>query len=61
MNKKIKILGKRKPSSGGLQATDNLLKLVIKLRGNKRFVPKGLYRFKTFKEKEEWEKKIITR
>ena len=53
MNKKIKILGKRKPSSGGLQATDNLLKLVIKLRGNKRFVPKGLQRLKTFKEKEE--------
>jgi len=43
----IKIIGKRKRSSGGLVNTNNLLKLVIELRGNKPFYPKGLYRVST--------------
>ncbi|MBC8183673.1 hypothetical protein H8E88_21480 [candidate division KSB1 bacterium] len=58
---KIKTIGKRKKSPGGLVNTNNLLKLVIELRGNKPFYPKGLYRFKSFEEKEEWEKKMRSR
>jgi hypothetical protein len=58
---KIKKLGKRRNSSGGLDNTNNLLKLVIDLRGNKPFYPKGVYRFKTYEEKEKWNIKMIAR
>lgn len=61
MEESIKIIGKRKPCKGGLEATDNLLKLVLEIRGKKPFIPKGFYRFKTFKEKEEWTRKILAR
>ena len=53
----IKTIGKRKKSLGGLVNTNNLLKLVIELLGNKPFYPKGLYRFRSYEEKEEWTKK----
>ena len=56
-----KIIGKRKQSSGGLLATDNLLKLVIALRGNKPFCPRGVYKFKSFEEKEAWSRKMQAR
>ena len=54
----IKVIGKRKRSTG-LIATNNLLKLVIALRGNKPFHPKGVYRFKSYKDLEKWTKKIV--
>lgn len=58
---KIKHIGTRKPSSGGLIKTNNLFKLVLGLRGNKPFHPKGIFRFTSFEEKEKWTKKMITR
>ncbi len=59
--KKIKQLGARKPSSGGLVKANNLLKLVLRLRGNKPFHPKGIFRFKSYEEKEEWTRKMNAR
>ena len=58
---KTKTVGRRKQSSGGLMVTDNLLKLVIALRGNKPFYPRGVYKFKSFEEKEAWALKMKTR
>ncbi len=57
----IKIAGKRKPSQEGLEAANNLLKLAIDLRGDKPFIPKGVYRFKTHEEKDKWILKMMTR
>ncbi len=57
----IKIAGKRKPPQGGLEAANNLLKLAIDLRGDKPFIPKGVYRFKTHEEKDKWILKMMTR
>ena len=57
----VKTVGKRKPNQGGLEAANNLLKLVIKLRGNKPFIPKGVYRFKSQEELDKWSQKMITR
>jgi hypothetical protein len=37
----MKVVGKRVPSRGGLVAADNLFRLVIDLRGDKPFFPKG--------------------
>ena len=58
---KIKILGKRKPCSGGLVKANNLFKLALGLRGNKPFCPKGIHRFKSYEEKEEWTRKMNAR
>ena len=58
---KMKVVGRRKPSSGGLEAANNLFKLVIELRGDKPFFPKGVYKFRSFEEKEAWEWKMRTR
>ena len=53
-------LGKRTLSKG-LEAADKLLKLAIELRGDKPFIPKGLYKFKTFEEAQAWSLKMMTR
>jgi len=58
---KMKVVGRRKPSSGGLEAANNLFKLVIELRGNQPFFPKGVYKFRSFAEKEAWEWAMRTR
>ncbi|MCB1214589.1 MAG: hypothetical protein KDK66_03840 [Deltaproteobacteria bacterium] len=52
---KVKVLGRRVPSAGGLKAANALFKLVLKLRGSKPFFPRGVYRFKSYEEKERWE------
>ena len=57
----MKVVGKRKPSAGGLEAADKLLKLAIELRGDKPFFPKGVYKFRSFEEKEAWEWEMRTR
>ena len=56
----IKIVG-RKTTQTGLSATNNLLKLVIALRGNRPFIPKGIHRFKTFEEAQQWSIKMMAR
>ncbi len=58
---KIKIVGKRLPCSGGLQKTNALLKLAIRLRGNRPFIPKGVWRFKTHEELDAWTLKMLSR
>lgn len=45
----MKTVGKRKPRTDW-QAADGLLRLVIELRGDKPFVKRGVYRFKTHAE-----------
>lgn len=59
--KKMKIVGRRTPPSGGLEASNNLFKLGIALLGDKPFFPKGVYRFKSYEEKEAWEWEMRTR
>lgn len=58
---KVKVVGKRSASRGGLEVTNVLLKLVLKLRGSKVFFPKGVYRFKSYEEKERWEHQMRAR
>lgn len=52
---KMKVVGRRRPSAGGLEAADNLFRLVLFLRGAQPFFPKGVYKFRSFEEKEAWE------
>ncbi len=57
----MKVLGRRRASSGGLEAADNFLKLVIALRNGKPFIPRGVYRFHSHEEKDRWTLKMLTR
>ena len=56
----MKVLGRRSPGQG-LQYADGLLKLVLELRGDKPFIPKGVYRFHSHEEKDAWTLKMLTR
>jgi hypothetical protein len=57
----MRVLGRRKKYSGGLEGADGFLKLVITLRGDKPFMPCGVYRFKSHEEADAWTLKMLTR
>ena len=56
----MKVLGRRKPGKG-LKHADALLKLVIALRGDQPFIPRGVHRFHSHEEKDAWTLKMLTR
>jgi hypothetical protein len=55
----MKIVGRRR--LGGLLAAAPFLELVIRLRGQKPFIPRGVHRFRTFEESEEWLTRMMAR
>jgi len=57
----MKVVGRRSPGKGGLDTADGFLKLVISLRGEKPFIPRGVYRFRSHEEKDAWTLKMLTR
>jgi len=57
----MKVIGRRRTARGGLAAAAPFLDLVIRLRGDKPFIPKGVHRFRTFEESEEWSMRMMTR
>jgi hypothetical protein len=56
----MKVVGRRRWAPG-LPATAPLLRLVLQLRGKKPFLPKGVHRFRSFEESEEWTLRMLTR
>jgi len=57
----IRVVGTRKPYSRALEGAQGFLELGIQLRGNQPFLPKGVYRFKTYEEEDAWTLKMLTR
>lgn len=57
----MKVIGRRRPGNGGLDSANGFLKLVISLRGEKPFIPRGVYRFQSHEEKDAWTLKMLTR
>jgi len=57
----IKIVGKRKPAQSTLENFDALQKLALALRKNKPSHPRGVFKFKTFEEKERWDRTMMSR
>jgi hypothetical protein len=57
----MKIIGKRKPYSGGLEGAQGFLEMMVRLRGDQPFIPRGVYRFKTYAELDAWTLKMLTR
>jgi hypothetical protein len=63
MNKKesIKVIGKRADNLNlDWMKVNDFLKLVIELNKKNKFLPKGLYKFKTNNENEKWILTILT-
>lgn len=58
---KIKTVGRRRRSRGGLVAAAPLLDLVIELRRDKPFIPKGVHRFHTFEDSATWSLQMMAR
>jgi len=56
----MKVVGRRVPGRG-LVAIAPLLRLAADLRGYKPFLPRGVYRFRSFEESEEWTLRMLTR
>ena len=56
----MKVVGRRTPGRG-LVATAPLLRLAVDLRGSKPFLPRGVHRFRSFEESEEWTLRMLTR
>jgi len=57
----MKVVGRKGRPKGGLEAAADFLQLVIALRGNKPFIPKGMHRFKTHEEANAWSIKMMAR
>ena len=55
-----KVVGRRRWGKG-LAAAAPLLRLALGLRGGKPFLPRGLYRFRSFEESDEWILRMLTR
>jgi hypothetical protein len=47
--------------AGGLESTDALLRLVVELRRGKPFIPRGVHRFSSHEEKDQWILKMLSR
>ena len=50
----VKTLGGRTGHETGLPAAAKFLDMVIALRGDKPFIPRGVHRFSTFEESQAW-------
>lgn len=57
----MKVVGRKGRVQGGLVHADGMQRMAIALRKGKPFMPKGVYRFKTFEEADEWKIKMLTR
>ena len=57
----MKTVGRRRPYSGGLAGLQGFFEMCIRLRGDRPLFPRGVYRFKTHEEADEWTLKMLTR
>jgi hypothetical protein len=61
MKNEMKVLGRRRPYSGGLEGSQGFFEMCIALRGDQPFIPRGLYRFKSYSDLNEWTLKMLAR
>jgi hypothetical protein len=57
----MKVVGRRGEPKVDVVTFDPMQKMVQELRGNQPFMPKGVWRFKSFEEADEWKLKMLTR
>ncbi|OFZ79777.1 MAG: hypothetical protein A2583_08830 [Bdellovibrionales bacterium RIFOXYD1_FULL_53_11] len=57
---KTKQVGTRKKSTD-FETNARFLETVVSIRADRPFIPRGVYRFKTHKEAQDWSIKMMTR
>lgn len=57
----MKVVGRKSRVRSGLVHADAMQRLAMELRRGKPFMPKGVFRFKTFEEADAWKLKMLTR
>jgi hypothetical protein len=57
----MKIVGRKGNPKCNVETANDFLKMVAAVRGNRPFMPKGVWRFKTFEEADAWKLQMITR
>ena len=57
----MKVVGRKGKPKVNLETANDFLKLMRALRGQRPFVPKGVWRFKTFEDADAWTLRMITR
>ena len=57
----IKVVGGRASPRSGFPQAAKFLEMVIALRGDKPFIPRGVHRFSTFEESQAWSIRMMAR
>lgn len=57
----MKVVGRKGQPKVNVKTANGFLKLVAAVRGNRPYMPKGVWRFKTFEEADAWKLQMITR
>ncbi len=57
----VKVVGRKGKPKVNLETANEFLHLMRTLRGKRPFIPKGVWRFKTFEEADAWTLQMITR
>ena len=57
----MKVIGRKCKPTVNLETANDFLKLMRTLRGDRPFIPKGVWRFKTFEEADAWTLRMISR
>ena len=57
----VKIVGRREIGTLPPAEADRLLRTAWALRGTDALVPKGVYRFRSFEEADEWMRRMMAR
>jgi hypothetical protein len=57
----MKAVGRRGKPKEGIVAIDSMQKMAQVLRQGCPFIPKGVWRFKSFKEADKWTMEMLTR
>jgi hypothetical protein len=55
----MKVVGRRKVGLTTPEDADRLLRTAWAVRGTDKLVPKGLYRFRSFEEADEWMRRTM--
>lgn len=57
----MKVVGRKGQPKVNVETANDFLKMVAVVRGNCPFMPKGVWRFKTFEEADAWKLQMMTR
>ena len=57
----MKIVGRSQPPRVNVETFDSMQRMANTLRAGKPFVPKGVWRFHSFTEADQWLMKMLTR